>query len=61
MSAPLRKRLDWLRRREMTRCAKSCRKQMQQTGALFDQLVGELLEMGRHVEAERLSRLYVDD
>jgi hypothetical protein len=28
---------------------------------LFDQLVGELLEMGRHVEAERLGRLYVDD
>jgi hypothetical protein len=27
---------------------------------LFDYLVGELLEMGRHVEAERFGRLHVD-
>jgi hypothetical protein len=32
----------------------------QQTASLFDHLVGELLQMERHVEAERLGRLEVD-
>jgi hypothetical protein len=32
----------------------------QQTASLFDHLVGDLLEMHRHVEAQRLGGLEVD-
>src|ERR1700675_977514 len=34
---------------------------LQQTSSLFDPLVGGLLEMDRHVEAQRLGGLEVDD
>ena len=33
---------------------------LQQTAALFDHLIGELLEMQRHVEAQRFGCLQVD-
>jgi hypothetical protein len=35
-----------LRCRELTRCAKSCREQMQQTDALLDHLVDEREQFG---------------
>jgi hypothetical protein len=33
---------------------------LQQTGSLFDHFVGELLEMQRHVEAQRFGGLHID-
>ena len=44
-------------RSELTRCARSGCKQMQQRSPLFDHLVGALLKQWRHVEAKGLGGL----
>ena len=46
------------KRREVPRAAVST---LQQTAALFDQLVGEQLDRVGHLDAESLGRLQVDD
>ena len=42
-------------------CAKSGREQAQQTECLFNDLVGELLQLKRHVETECLGGLEIND
>jgi hypothetical protein len=49
-----------VRRNEASRCAKTGCEQSQQGSRLFDDLVGTLLKMKWHIEAERLGGFKID-